>query len=127
MSALQPGEVVNVTIKDVRVHSQDEHGCVTVVADAHDGGAGHWPMPPQAAFERVGPAEWPPREDDVWHDYAGIAWFAVRLETNAAPILLMNSRGTKGTPDEIADYHGPMRLAFRHEDDGKQWKRVTCR
>ena len=50
---LKPGEYVDVTIKGVRVVEQDEHGCVTVRADAHDGGPAHWPMPPQAAVSRV--------------------------------------------------------------------------
>lgn len=67
MAELKRGDLVDVVIKGVRVHEQDTDGCVTVLAEARDGGPGNWPMPPQAVIERVASTEWPPRPGDVWH------------------------------------------------------------
>jgi hypothetical protein len=78
----KPGEVVDITIKGVRVHQLDDHGCVSILADSHHPDAHHgaiqdsFQMPPQAAVTRVAPAEWPPQVGDLWRDQFGDLWFA---------------------------------------------------
>ncbi len=110
MTAIRRGEIVDVTLKGVRLHEMDEHGCVQVAAEAHDGGPAHWWMPPQAQVERVAPADWPPREKDVWRDHDGDNWYGVLVDTDdeaAEPYVeLVPSRTSKrpsyGEPSEYA-------------------------
>ncbi|MGI5418689.1 hypothetical protein [Actinomadura luteofluorescens] len=123
---LKPGEYVDVAIKGVRVVEQDEHGCVTVRADAHDGGPAHWPMPPQAAVSRVAPAEWPPRAGDLWRDRHGVVWFAADVhdieETDVPEIVLVYPHEDfRQAPDVCNQQAGPLTLVHREdEQDGDQ-------
>ena len=99
-AAIQPGDFVNVTIRGVRVVEQDEHGCVTVRADAHDGGPAHWPMPPQAAVERIAPALWPPCQGDLWRDGRQRLWLAVE-GTDEKLVMVCADGGATRQPDEL--------------------------
>jgi len=62
MTEFQPDEIVDITIKGVRVAYATAGGGV-VILDEH--GTRHL-MPPQAAVTRVAPANWPPQPGDLW-------------------------------------------------------------
>lgn len=125
MSDYRPGEIVDVTIKGVRIAAtedaippMDPRGLL-VIADEH---GDLYPLPPQAAITRVAPAHWPPQEGDVWRrDADGLNWFGVLIDnddtTDSPYVLLTCSRSSKdryGRPcDEALYTFGPFTLTHR--------------
>jgi hypothetical protein len=107
---LQPGEIVDITIKGVRM-VDDTHVHVTI-ADEH---GHHYPMPPQAAIERVVPAAWPPRPGDLWRDRNGGLFF-VMANLNGSPLMNGMDGGRHGHEYVLANY-GPLSLVHREEQD----------
>lgn len=122
MSApFQPGEIVDVVIKGVRVvpsalpmrdgrdlvSIRDEHGDCYV-------------MPSQAAITRVAPAEWPPLPGDKWRDGEGRPWFAIDVTDPVCHeeqfVALVNTFGARLT-NPYADVvkYGPFTLVHREE------------
>jgi hypothetical protein len=73
---LQPGDVVDITIKGVRI-ADDQQSALALILDEH---GDVYAMPPQAAIEHVAPPEWPPLPGDVWREIHadGAIWFAQR-------------------------------------------------
>ncbi|RCG27235.1 hypothetical protein DQ384_26315 [Sphaerisporangium album] len=57
MSGVQVGVLVDVTIKGVPLAGVDRYGCVTITAEAGDGGPASFHMPPQAAVGRADTSE----------------------------------------------------------------------
>ncbi|MGH3379525.1 MAG: hypothetical protein ACRDP6_32800 [Actinoallomurus sp.] len=124
MSGLRPGELVDVTIKGVRVDAVHPDGTPDIIADDSDGLATVWVLPPQAAIERVAPAEWPPQPGDLWRDRDGDLWFGL-LDDNDEELLTVLSPGrTSKHPafidsgnDTIQRDHGPLALVHREEPE----------
>lgn len=110
-----PGDIINVVIKGVRVigiHALT--GTPTIVDDNGD----EFPMPPQAAIERVAPAEWPPQPGDLWRrDDPGDVWFAV-FDNYGRKLIMLPANPTRGLtayePDEVLT-RGPLTLVHREE------------
>ena len=125
MSALRPGDIVDITIKGVQVDAEGPDGTVTIIAEHPDGGTAHWHMPPQAAIERIAPAEWPPRTGDLWRDRDGDVWLCVTWtaynETHTGLACTRRVPGKVGmlggslSPQRVADQHGPLTLVHREE------------
>ena len=119
MSEFKRGDIVNITIKGVPI--VDTNGfAVTIVGDHPDGMPAHYLMPPQAAVERVAPAEWPPRHKDVWRDGSGELWIAYvhSLNDGSTRIDMYGFREFYSADTMLAKY-GPMVLVHREdEQDG---------
>lgn len=73
MNDYKIGEIVDITIKGARVIGTNALNGAPTIVDEH---GGEYPMPPQAAIERVAPAEWPPQVGDLWRDRHGHLHFA---------------------------------------------------
>lgn len=123
MSApFQPGEIVDVVIKGVRVRHEDADGVVTVLAENPLGAVTWYEMPPQAAITRVAPAEWPPLPGDKWRDGEGRPWFAIDVTDPVCHeeqfVALVNTFGARLT-NPYADVvkYGPFTLVHREEQD----------
>ncbi|MFI7628452.1 hypothetical protein [Microbispora rosea] len=114
------GEVVDITIKGVRINNEDADGIVTVLADNPLGATTRYEMPPQAAIERVGPAEWPPQPGDLWRDQRGGLWFAADIhdvdETDVPEIVMVwTHEDYRLRPDLLNQRSGPLTLVHREE------------
>ncbi|TYK47183.1 hypothetical protein [Actinomadura decatromicini] len=122
MTAFTPGEVVDITIKGVRINEQDGHGCVSIIAvDCFDAERASWRMPPQAEVTRVAPAEWPPRHKDVWRDRNGALYLVV--ETHRGDLLMNGTDCGRHGIDYVSRTHGPLTLVHREdEQDGDTCK-----
>lgn len=116
MSAIQPGALVDVTIKGVRYTGESERG-FAVVAD-EDGD--QFPLPAHAELERVAPAEWPPQPGDLWRDAFRSTWFALH-DNYADRIVMIPAKPTNGLtvyePDKALDKAGPLTLVRREGGD----------
>ena len=100
-AAIQPGDFVNVTIRGVRVDDQNPDGGVTIVTQyTTDGRSAFWPMPPQAAVERIAPALWPPCQGDLWRDGRQRLWLAVE-GTDEKLVMVCADGGATRQPDEL--------------------------
>lgn len=119
MPEFKSGEIVDVTIKGVRVDDQHPDGTVTIIADHSDGGTATWQMPPQAAIGRVAPAEWPPQPGDLWKDEHGSFWFAF-WGADACEVFMVPSDPARGElntpmPDRVLLMVGPLTLVHRED------------
>ncbi len=119
-----PGEIVDITIKGVRVqcHTDEdtlefeyttELGTVegVVAVDCAN-----------VTVERVAPAEWPPQTGDLWRDQRGNVWFAADLhdieETDRPEIYMVAAYGDHHVvPDRCNENFGPLTLVRREEAD----------
>lgn len=112
---LKPGDLIDVTIKGVRVARPRSATSVTIL-DEHDVA---YQMPPQAAIERVIPAGWPPRHHDVWRDRFGDLWI-VRVLLSAhddRTYIEMHGVGDDVfAADTMLAKYGPMTLVHREDD-----------
>ena len=121
MSEFKRGDIVDITIKGVRV-AAEHMGVVSIVADHPDGKPAHYNMPPQAKVERVAPAEWPPRPGDLWRDQLGAVWFAADLVNDGgdpAIYMLASHEDHQVVPDYCNEKYGPLTLVYREdEQDG---------
>lgn len=90
MSApFQPGELVDIAIKGVRVDAVHANGTPDIIAEDSEGLATVWALPPQAKVERVAPAEWPPRAGDLWRrNDTDDLYFAADVHDDAETIEL---------------------------------------
>lgn len=127
MSDLRPGEVVDVTIKGVRIARPRSATSVTIT-DEH-GTA--YQMPPQAAIERVAPAEWPPQAGDLWAGPKNERWFAAMYlgdpddpkdwegcnsegwRVVLVPLEVGPYGGSEERPDDALRTRGPLTLVYR--------------
>lgn len=121
----QPGEIVNVVIKGVRVTGDQGPRHTLTIADEH---GTHYVMPPQAAIERVAPREWPPCAGDLWRDRNGDVWYALLVDDDDAAgeryVLLRPGRTSKDTGvganlADVLEWHGPMTLAHRESGESQ--------
>lgn len=120
MTEFKAGEIVDITIKGVRIDDVNTDGTVNIIAEHSDGGPATWGMPPQALVERVAPAGWPPQPGDLWRDRVGEPWFAFNdkgadLMVPAYPVNA--SRGGR-MPDTVLEKLGPLTLV--HREGGEQ-------
>jgi hypothetical protein len=110
MGGIRTGEIVDITIKGVRVVSHPSGRYVRIV-DEH---GNTYEMPHQAAITRAKPEDWPPRPGDVWRDDHGGLWFAQEWPSG---IRMVRARvgGTPPddpkTPDALLA-EGPLFRAF---------------
>ncbi|WP_119728375.1 hypothetical protein [Thermomonospora amylolytica] len=115
MTRFQPGEIVNITIKGVRIARPRSATAVTIT-DEH---GVTYQMPPQAAVEPVAPAEWPPQVGDVWRDHEGDLWFTQELlEENGSQVVFAPAQSgeyghSDADPDDALRRYGPMTLVYR--------------
>lgn len=118
MSGYQVGELVDITIKGVRVSTVTFSGLVTIQDEHGD----PYPMPPQAAIERVAPANWPPRLGDLWQDDGERAYFVADIRVDYSdddmPDLRMIAQwGEQLDPDVAMRKYG-LTLVRRHSSQG---------
>ena len=115
MSGFRPGEIVDITIKGVRVVS---HPSASLVRIADEHGA-TFDMPAQAAIERLTPEHWPPMTGDIWEDGDGRQWFVQNRHGDLRLIPLYVELNEDvlmaDLPDHFRDYSGPVRLVYREE------------
>jgi hypothetical protein len=115
MTDYKPGERVDVTIRGARVVEMHGHDLRVAVGDP---GEAYLTIGADAlrdsavTVERVTPAEWPPRLDDLWRDHGGVLWFRGRAINSGDP-LMGNSLGEVVTPDQLLTM-SPV-LVFRHD------------
>ncbi|MFC5184401.1 hypothetical protein [Actinomadura harenae] len=83
MTDFQDGEIVDVTLKGVRIARPTQIDAI-VIRDEH---GDKYALPPQAAITRVAPAGWPPLRGDLWRDRDGALWLADEEEGDAFPRL----------------------------------------
>lgn len=116
MSDFTPGEIVNITIKGVRVVGANE-STVTIVADHPDGEPAHYLMPPQAAVTRGDPEWWPPRPGDLLREGDGLLWFAC---ANGSNVLYRTAWSERMEHQEAWEKRHLLTLVHREdEQDGK--------
>ncbi|WUI02071.1 hypothetical protein OHR68_09775 [Spirillospora sp. NBC_00431] len=127
MSTIQPGEYGDITIKDARISTAHESTGVLHAKTQAGGFLTFKPDDPQVTFERVAPAEWPPRPGDLWRDRDGDTWHSVLVDdddtADEAYVILRPGRSSKhhGTAElhDIVQWHGPLTLVHREdEQDG---------
>lgn len=111
MSDFQPGEIVDITIKGVRIAQQRADGRVEIRDEFDD----PYAMPPQAAVERVAPEWWPPRPSDLLRNTStGRFWFAVAIGSN---VNLYNDRADQIDPQQAWEQRHLLTLV--HREDGQ--------
>jgi hypothetical protein len=104
----QPGEVVDVAIKNVRYVSTNEwfH-----TVEGTEGLSFQVPEGP-SVLTRVAPKEWPPQPGDVWEDRNGHEWMATAHGANYVQMISQD-----GDPwsfeHEVLGSFGPLRLVRR--------------
>lgn len=114
----QPGEIVNITIRGVRVRSGPTKGALVLGMSILDETGAAFIMPPQAEIRRVLPAEWPPQVGDLWRDRNNELWFVVVNEVaDGIPVVLFGSASGGATPDEVLRM-APLTLVHREPGGG---------
>ena len=114
MSGFQSNEIVDITIKGVRVRHQAADGIVTIF----DEDERCFSMPPQAAITRVAPAEWPPQPGDLWRAKGGELYFAADVHDSAETddpeiVLVATFEDYRQSPDRVSQLYGPLTLVHR--------------
>jgi hypothetical protein len=117
VSGFKLDEVVDVTIKGVRIARPRSATSVTIT-DEH---GTVYQMPPQAAVERVAPAEWPPKPGDLWRDRSGVLWFHQNYYVSAGDMggydeaRMVRATGSESYDDlpHFIQARGPMTLEYR--------------
>lgn len=111
MSGFQPGEIVDIAIKGVRIGTPAAPGNQVIGVVIEDETGMRFAMPPQAAITRVAPADWPPCYKDVWL-------------TDIGPMLLSyQERFVQADGKDMGGYefvlaqHGPLTLVYREGAD----------
>lgn len=126
VTSFHPNELVDITIKGVRVFDVDRAGCVGIEAELPGTTIpGYYKMPPQAAITRVAPPNWPPQQGDQWRDRHGDLWDALYRHDEAPFIELEPADGRRGTPlvdrnEWVRRELGPLTLVHRKQQDGGQ-------
>lgn len=117
MTELARGDLVDITIKRVRV--RDATHIHVTVEDEH----GHiYKMPPQAAIERVAPADWPPQPGDLWReDGTRGLWFVFRdpsaFDASPSGMRAREADGDRWTDDALNLLDtGPLTLIHRDHE-----------
>jgi hypothetical protein len=121
VSDFQPGEIVDITIKGVRVewvNSTDMNVWATDEVDTDTGvnlgeriTISH--VAPNITVTRVAPVDWPPRVDDLWRDSLGNVWFATAARQGRP--MLTNRHGTSSDANQVNQAYGLMVLVHREE------------
>lgn len=129
----QVGDLVDITIKGVRVHGADhrEYGrSVIVLIPTGDGRTATtrvWPQLPAVAIEVVEPATpaaWPPRLGDLWRDRDQELWFGIDVrdvDNPSTPLVeLVHVGGGSGRhPAEVNREFGPLTFVRREQTEDK--------
>jgi len=115
VTTIRRDEIVDVTIKSVRLVGEDgPSGCV-VIADEHNN---CYPLPHQAAIKRATPQHWPPTAGEIWEDGHGRKWFAQQREggLRLIPVYLGEDDPLLvELPQHLLDYSGPLRRIYGEE------------
>lgn len=111
MTAFKPGDLVDISIKGVRIAGTN---ALTGAPTVEDEDGDEWPMPPQAAVERAVPAGWPPQVGDLWRDGEGELWFC-RVDQQVPYLMASSDRYHGAAPEIVADTRSPMTLVHREE------------
>lgn len=131
MTEFQRDEVVDITIKGVRIGALTDRNIW--ICD----GERQFEMPPQAAITRVAPAGWPPQPGDLWRreDFdqpepaddgpdLGL-WFAHfdhALDRGDARLVLVPAHGdleyAETNPEKLRASGGRWTLVHREQQDG---------
>lgn len=117
MSDFQPGDIVDITIKGVRIErvTPMNHG-PSILQIAHPSAPGNGfdlsPDAPGITVERTAPENWPPQLGDTWADRDGDVWFAVVGKTGHAPTLIAKT-GARISPEGLRKRYGPPFLLNR--------------
>lgn len=108
----QPGEILNVELRGVRVNhmtSQDR-----VVIRLGDDLILIDPALPETTITRVAPPEWPPRQGDVWVDRDGLACLALDADR-----LQYVNREHPFSAGYVLETFSPLTLVHREPDGGE--------
>lgn len=82
MNDFQPGDIVNITVTGATITRTDDAGLTWFQLADQDVGMCSVPASTTVTVERAAPAEWPPRQRDVWRTgttdwaHAGRLWLA---------------------------------------------------
>lgn len=119
-----PGDIVNVTLRGVRVVGiKALTGEVSTIADEHDR---EYPVPPQAAVERIVTADWPPLAGDLWRELknGGGLWFIFRdpsvMNPSQSGLRAREANGDRWTDDahDLLRDCAPLELVHRETPPG---------
>lgn len=114
MARLRKRDIVDITVKGVRVDAEHADGTVSITAEHPDGGPATWHMPPQAKIERVMPAEWPPHPGDLWRDRSGLYWLALNNRDDQTDDRILRSiTDERCLERELLKEYGPPTLVHR--------------
>jgi hypothetical protein len=138
VTRLQPGDIVDITIKGVRIVKERPDGTV-VISCEDDKVHGVWPMPPQAAITRPGAHAIQPISDDTDSRIADVLAFldSLEAETSLQPYVAAGVRKALGLPprhwppqpgdvwDDGMPFGGSLWFARRLQADGPGWSETA--
>jgi hypothetical protein len=128
---LQPGEIVDITIKGarvVRVITEGHDGDVTPILDltilGPDGSHYYTQLPADwssVTVERVTPEHWPPRPGDVWTEADGTGTWVALADQQLNRVVLVSAEMTHGVPfpypaDDVLGTRGSLTLSHRESE-----------
>lgn len=108
MGDFRRGEIVDITIKGVRIDESDPWA--NAIIDEH---GKRYEMPPQAAITRAEPKHWPPLGGDLWRDRDGELWFC-RVDPSLY-FVASSDRYHGASPHVLFETRGPLTLVHREE------------
>lgn len=103
----QPGEIVDIAIRNVRYVSTNEWFHTVEGTE----GPTFQVLVNQSVLTRVAPKEWPPQPGDVWTDRDGDGWFT--FNNASGDIQFIAASGGRYGEDNLLKTLGPLRLVRR--------------
>lgn len=127
MNEFKPGELVDITMRMVRIESINDVGIAQCSLYESNWRPTINLRAAGVEVERVAPEEWPPCHGDLWQDASGRLWAGMQISTEEddtadAPYVvlvpLVASMRSGGRPCEsvLQDY-GPMAIAHREPSE----------
>jgi len=123
MSEFKPGELIDVTMRSLRIESINDVGVAQCSLPGHAWRPTINLRAEGVEIERVAPEEWPPCHGDLWRDAKGELWagMLVPLEDDGpyvflVPLIASMNRSTHD-PGDVLQGYGPVALLHRQPSD----------
>ena len=123
MSEFKTGELIDVTMRSLRIDSIDDVGIAQCSLPGHNWRTTINLRVADIEIERVAPEEWPPRHGDLWRDTNGALWAGMQIttadddiadESYVVLVPLVASMRARGThPESVLQGYGPVALIHR--------------
>jgi hypothetical protein len=126
MADFKIGELINVTMRGLRIESIDDVG----IAQCSLPGEAWRPtvnLRAEVDIERVAPEQWPPRHGDLWCDASGRLWAGMQVTTEDddtvdEPYVVLIAvdaakRSRSFDQREVLENYGPVSLQYRRPSD----------